>query len=66
MSDTGHKKERTDAVWPFAIGEGERNFSDIIVKVTVALCRLRNPESGGNPFYEVVEGRGEWQHSMII
>ena len=38
-------------------GEGERNFSDIIVKANQALLQVKKSGKGGILFYEAVEDK---------
>ena len=58
LSDTGSKKERISCSMGVRLaGEGERNFSDIIVKANQALLQVKKSGKGGILFYEAVEDK---------
>ena len=58
LSDTDSKKERIScSIGVCLAGEGERNFSDIIVKANQALLQVKNSGKGGILFYEGAEDR---------
>lgn len=58
LSDTGGKKERLGCSMGVRLaGEGERNFSDIIVKANQALLQVKKSGKGGILFYEAVKDK---------
>lgn len=58
LSDTGGKKERCSCSMGVCLaGQGERSFSDIIVKANQALMHVKKTGKGEIRFYEAVEDK---------